>query len=165
MDVIYLHFKRLLTIMIRIIYLVSFLLLGCDMGTSSDEDKIHKLTNGKTINLVAPEKTLIINYWATWCAPCRDEIPELNELAHELSESVVVIGVNYDQVQGEKLTQQMQSLGIKFGNLLNDPRDIWNLEPVTVLPETLIINTKGELIHRMVGPQTKKSLSALVTAN
>ena len=108
---------------------------------------------------------MIINYWATWCAPCRDEIPELNELAHELSESVVVIGVNYDQVQGEKLTQQMQSLGIKFGNLLHDPRDIWNLEPVTVLPETLIINTKGELIHRMVGPQTKKSLSALVTAN
>jgi thiol-disulfide isomerase/thioredoxin len=165
MDVIYLHFKRLLTIMIRIIYLVSFLLLVCDMGTYYNEDKIHKLTNGKTINLVAPEKTLIINYWATWCAPCRDEIPELNELAHEISESVVVIGVNYDQVQGEKLTQQMQSLGIKFGNLLNDPRDIWNLEPVTVLPETLIINTKGELIHRMVGPQTKKSLSALVTAD
>jgi hypothetical protein len=64
----------------------------------------------------------------------------------------------------EVLSQQMLSLGIEFDNLLHDPRDIWNLEPVTVLPETLVINTQGELIHRLVGPQTKKSLSALVTA-
>jgi thiol-disulfide isomerase/thioredoxin len=107
---------------------------------------------------------VIINYWATWCAPCRDEIPELNELAHELSESLLVIGVNFDQVMGEELSQQMQSLGIEFDNLLHDPRGIWNLDPVSVLPETLIINTQGELIHRLVGPQTKKSLSALVAA-
>ena len=150
--------------MIRIIYLVSFLLLGCGMEPSSVGEKIHRLTNGETINLVSPSKTMIINYWATWCAPCRDEIPELNELAHELSESLIVIGVNFDQVMGEELSQQMQSLGIEFDNLLHDPRGIWNLDPVSVLPETLIINTQGELIHRLVGPQTKKSLSALVAA-
>ena len=148
--------------MIRIIYLVSFLLLGCGMDPSSVEDKSHRLTNGETINLVSPSKTVIINYWATWCAPCRDEIPELNELSHELSESVQVIGVNFDQVMGDVLSQKMESLGIEFENLLHDPRDIWNLDPVSVLPETLIINTQGELIHRLVGPQTKKSLSALV---
>ena len=134
------------------------------MGSFSNEDKSLRLTNDKTINLVSPSKTVIINYWATWCAPCRDEIPELNELAHELSDSVQVIGVNFDQVMGEVLSQQVQSLGIEFDNLLQDPRDIWNLEPITVLPETLIINTKGELIHRLVGPQTKNSLSALVVA-
>jgi len=150
--------------MIRIIYLVSFLLLGCGMEPSSVGKKSHRLTNGETINLVSPSKTVIINYWATWCAPCRDEIPELNELAHELSESLLVIGVNFDQVMGEELSQQMKSLGIEFDNLLHDPRGIWNLDPVSVLPETLIINTKGELIHRLVGPQTKKSLSALVAA-
>lgn len=148
--------------MIRIIYLVSFLLLGCGMDPSSVEDKSHRLTNGETIDLVSPSKTVIINYWATWCAPCRDEIPELNELAYELSESVQVIGVNFDQVMGDVLSQQMESLGIEFENLLHDPRGIWNLDPVSVLPETLIINTQGELIHRLVGPQTKKSLSALV---
>jgi thiol-disulfide isomerase/thioredoxin len=150
--------------MIRIIYLVSFLLLGCGIEPSFVEEKSHRLTNGETINLVSPSKTVIINYWATWCAPCRDEIPELNELAHELNESVLVIGVNFDQVIGEALSQQIQSLGIEFDNLLHDPRDIWNLDPVSVLPETLIINTQGELIHRLVGPQTKKSLSALVAA-
>jgi len=150
--------------MIRIIYLVSFLLLGCGIEPSSVGEKSHRLTSGETINLVSPSKTVIINYWATWCAPCRDEIPELNELAHELSESLIVIGVNFDQVMGEELSQQMQSLGIEFDNLLHDPRGIWSLDPVSVLPETLIINTKGELIHRLVGPQTKKSLSALVAA-
>jgi thiol-disulfide isomerase/thioredoxin len=133
--------------MIRIICIVSFLLVGCGIGPSSNESKDQKLTNGEIINLTSASKTIIINYWATWCAPCRDEIPELNELAHEYS---------------EVLSEQMQSLGIKFANLLTDPRGIWQLEPITVLPETLIINTKGELIHRLVGPQTKQSLSALI---
>lgn len=148
--------------MIRIICIVSFLLVGCGIGPSSNESKNLKLTNGEIINLTSASKTIIINYWATWCAPCRDEIPELNELAHEYSEIVQVIGVNYDGVVGEVLSEQMQSLGIEFANLLTDPRGIWQLEPITVLPETLIINTKGELIHRLVGPQTKQSLSALI---
>ena len=151
--------------MIRIIYLVSFLLLGCGIGSSSIEDKVYRLTNGENINLASPAQTVIINYWATWCAPCRDEIPELNELANELSSSIRIIGVNYDAVEGEVLSQQMNSLGIEFDNLLHDPRSIWGLEPVTVLPETLIINTDGELIYKLVGPQTKASLSALLGAN
>ena len=75
-----------------------------------------------------------------------------------------VIGVNYDGVVGEQLLQEMQKLGIEFDNLYADPRSIWSLEPVTVLPETLIINSRGELIHRLLGPQTKSSLEALINA-
>ena len=56
---------------------------------------------------MSPSKVIVINYWATWCAPCRKEIPELNELDHQLSDRLDVIGVNFDGVVGEQLDQQM----------------------------------------------------------
>lgn len=113
---------------------------------------------------MSPSKVIVINYWATWCAPCRKEIPELNKLDHQLSDRLDVIGVNFDGVVGEQLNQQMAKLGIEFDNLYIDPRHIWGLDAVTVLPETLIINGQGQLMHRLIGPQTKSSLETLINA-
>ena len=148
--------------MIRIIFLVSFMLISCSSDQSANDS--FRLTNNSSVDIESPGKILVINYWATWCSPCRKEIPELNELDHQLSNRLDVIGVNYDGVVGEQLLQEMQNLGIEFDNLYADPRSIWSLEPVTVLPETLIINSRGELIHRLIGPQTKSSLEALINA-
>ena len=148
--------------MIRIIFLVSFMLISCSSDQSANNS--FRLTNDSSVDIESPGKILVINYWATWCSPCREEIPELNELDHQLSNQLDVIGVNYDGVVGEQLLQEMQKLGIEFDNLYTDPRSIWSLEPVTVLPETLIINSRGELIHRLIGPQTKSSLEAIINA-
>ena len=148
--------------MIRIIFLVSFMLISCSSDQSANNS--FRLTNDSSVDIESPGKILVINYWATWCSPCREEIPELNELDHQLSNRLDVIGVNYDGVVGEQLLQEMQQLGIEFDNLYTDPRSIWSLEPVTVLPETLIINSRGELIHRLIGPQTKSSLEAIINA-
>jgi len=150
--------------MVRIIYLVSFLLVSCGVDTSNESGQNFMLANGTELNLLSPGKVLVVNYWAAWCAPCRKEIPELNELDHQLSEQLDVIGVNYDGAIGEELTQEITKLGIEFDNLLQDPRSIWRLDAVTVLPETLIINSEGKLIHRLIGPQTRASIEALVNA-
>lgn len=134
----------------RIVLCVIFL-LGCSPDV-----------NNQQIDMQAPGKTLVINYWAIWCAPCRKEIPELNELARDHAESVIVLGVNFDGSQGETLASEIEKLGIEFDNLPSDPRQIWNLEPVSVLPETLIISPDGQLMHRLIGPQTLASMRALL---
>ena len=142
---------------------LSLMLMGCSPDPPQNTS-VFALTNGTSIDIKSPAKVLVINYWATWCAPCRKEIPELNELDHQLSDRLDVIGVNYDGVVGEQLLQKMQKLGIKFENLYSDPREIWGLEEISVLPETLIIDSQGQLIHRLVGPQTKRFLEALINA-
>ena len=58
--------------------------------------------------------------------------------------------------------EEIKKLGIDFPNLLVDPRSIWSLEPVSVLPETLIISAEGKLLHRLIGPQTLASIEALL---
>jgi len=148
--------------MIRQLLLVSFLLLSCAPDNPQNRSPIYLLTDGSSIDLASPGKLLVINYWATWCAPCRHEIPELNQLNKEYSEQIAVLGVNFDTPDPDQLQAEISKLGIEFVNLHKDPRQIWGLEPATVLPETLIISSEGELLHRLLGPQTLESLEVLL---
>lgn len=106
-------------------------------------------------------KWVLVNYWAEWCAPCRKEIPELNRL-HRETDDVVVLGVNYDGLQGEALTKLIGEMKIEFPVLLHDPGARWNQPPPGVLPSTLVIDPEGALRDVLVGPQTFESLSRAV---
>jgi len=99
---------------------------------------------------------LVVNYWATWCAPCRVEVPELNELNQR--PEIAVVGVNFDGVVGAALSDQAVALGIEFPVLVADPRERWQVELPSVLPTTLLINPDGELAEVRRGPQTAAAL-------
>ena len=100
---------------------------------------------------------VVINYWATWCKPCIHEIPELNSLA--ALPTVTVLGVNYDGVEGERLAQQVEQLGIAFPILSVDPASQLGVERPVVLPTTLVLDPQGKLRSTLVGPQTLQSLT------
>jgi thiol-disulfide isomerase/thioredoxin len=100
---------------------------------------------------------VVINYWAIWCKPCIQEIPELNAL-DELPE-VTVLGVNYDGAAAEELRQQIEQLDIAFEVLANDPASELGIDRPVVLPTTLILDPAGELRTTLVGPQTFESLA------
>lgn len=110
------------------------------------------------------EQWLVINYWAVWCAPCRKEVPELNALHKELyAKGVRVLGVNYDQLQGEELLADSQQLEIAFPVLSIDPAARFQLPETHGLPATYIVNQQGQLVAQLRGEQTKQSLLAALT--
>lgn len=100
---------------------------------------------------------VVINYWAQWCKPCIEEIPELNTLDKKY-DSVTVLGVNYDGATGEELAQQTVELGVAFASLEHDPAAELGVPRPVVLPSTLIVNPAGEVLTTLVGPQTLESL-------
>ncbi|SRR6056297_2313127 len=100
---------------------------------------------------------LVINYWAQWCAPCIEEIPELNALATARPD-IQVLGVNFDGAEGEDLAQQERELGVAFRTLASDPAAELGIERPNVLPTTLLVNPEGSVATSMVGPQTLESL-------
>lgn len=101
----------------------------------------------------------IINYWAIWCAPCREEIPELNEL--DRSTELVVLAVNYDGKTGDELASQAAEMGITFALLEQDPRATLSVTRPKVLPTTLLVSPDGQVTDTLVGPQTREGLLAL----
>ncbi|CAA0123995.1 Thiol-disulfide oxidoreductase ResA [Halioglobus japonicus] len=100
---------------------------------------------------------VVINYWAQWCKPCIEEIPELNALDRDYPQ-VTVLGVNYDGASGEELESQREQLGVTFTSLIEDPAEQLGKSRPVVLPTTFIVNPEGKLAAELMGPQTLESL-------
>lgn len=131
------------------------LLTGCAEELGLDQHG-QKVTAGSVDG-----QWLVINYWAEWCAPCRTEIPELNQLARQLEgQGARVLGVNFDGVQGEELRRVAEAFGITFTVLAEDPAPRYQLPRNDVLPVTYIVDAQGTLRERLVGEQTAAGLAA-----
>ena len=101
----------------------------------------------------------VVNYWAVWCAPCREEIPERNRL-HQRTD-LMVYAVNYDGKQGAELASQVATMNIEFTILAQDPGPALGVERPRVLPTTLLVNPAGEVTDTLVGPQTEETVLAI----
>ena len=111
---------------------------------------------------INPSQWNVINYWAIWCKPCREEIPELNRLNQ--MENVVVLGVNFDGKSGEALVADADALGIAFG-IIDDPATSFKITRPALLPTTLVLSPEGALVATLVGPQTAESIIACIDSN
>jgi thiol-disulfide isomerase/thioredoxin len=142
--------------------LLTLLLSGC--GSGGEPDRLEKqllagieLTSleGRTVKLEHYRgKVLILNFWATWCTPCRVEMPDLEALSQRLDKSrYEVVGVTVDQdlnLAREFLLQQ----GVTFDQYADMGMSLAaDLLKISGYPETLIISPEGRLIKRISGLQ------------
>lgn len=107
-------------------------------------------------------KWVIVNYWATWCPPCLDEIPELVSLHEDNSDKLVVLGVDYEEVNNDYLKQFVESQMMTYPVVHMDPIPVTRLGPVMGLPTTYIISPEGERMARQEGPVTQADIEAYI---
>ncbi|MEE4661371.1 MAG: TlpA disulfide reductase family protein [Halieaceae bacterium] len=130
------------------------LTLSCLLACTAQEDASG---NAVVSRPALGDNWLVINYWASWCAPCREEIPELNRLARRAPE-LSIYAINFDGIQGEALLAAARDMGIEFTLLDEDPAALLSVETPTVLPTTLIVGPDGAVATRLLGPQTEQGL-------
>jgi thiol-disulfide isomerase/thioredoxin len=120
--------------------------------------------NGETRSIADYRgKWVIVNYWATWCPPCQEEIPELVDFHERHKDSdAVVIGVNFEDIGVEQLSSFVDSYLISYPVLRSEPLPATPLGPIPGLPTTYIIAPDGSPVARQVGPITGEQLDEYI---
>jgi thiol-disulfide isomerase/thioredoxin len=131
-------------------------------GTALAETPQYSLPglDGKTHALADYRgKWVVVNYWATWCPPCQEEIPDLVDFHdRHKDKDAVVLGVNFEDIGDEQLKTFVDSFLISYPVLRSEPLPSTPLGDIPGLPTTYIIDPDGKPVARQVGPVTGKQL-------
>jgi peroxiredoxin len=126
--------------------------------------------NGQKVNLVSFEgRVIVIEFWATWCAPCREEIPVLNQIHKGYREKgVVVIGISLDRKPPLEVKKFLDQLQVEYLNVIGDEEifekysQMANLGPIRGIPATFVINRKGQICKKFMGLTEKRVLEEAI---
>jgi cytochrome c biogenesis protein CcmG, thiol:disulfide interchange protein DsbE len=127
--------------------------------------------NGKTVKLsnIAKGKPVFINFWATWCPPCRREIPDIVALHKEYGSKIVFLGIALENegkaVQAAKLVEAYaQKNGIAYINIVGDQAVMEKLTTaygsISSIPTTFVVDKNGAIIENIVGSTDKEGFLA-----
>lgn len=105
----------------------------------------------------------IINFWATWCPPCLQEIPELIWFSDKYSHKAVVIGVNYETTKLRSVKNFISKHGIDYPVVRIGEQPLLPFEPLIGLPSTFFVSPAGDYVARHVGPLTARDLEKFIS--
>lgn len=128
------------------------------VGSPVEDFELQALNGGFIRLSELQNKPVVINFWATWCAPCREEMPLLGRFADEYSGEVVVLGVNYAET--EKVVQKfLEENQVDFPILLDEIGLVNDLYYVRNYPTTFFIDAEGVLRAQHIGMLTEDVLA------
>ena len=111
--------------------------------------------DGKKVSLADHKgKVVLLNIWATWCAPCVAEMPSMEKLYQELKdEGFEILAVSVDESGAGAVNPFMEKHKLGFPVLLDTKADIKNLYHATGIPESFIIDENGIIVEKIIGPR------------
>jgi cytochrome c biogenesis protein CcmG/thiol:disulfide interchange protein DsbE len=142
---------------IVIILILSFVSITEALQTNKEDIKAPnfslKSVDGKTIKLSDYKgKVVIIDFWATWCPPCRKGIPDLISIQNEFKSDVVIIGISLDGAQTIKeVPGFIKDYAINYPVVYGDENVIKAYGGITSIPTAFVIDKKGNVADMHVG--------------
>jgi peroxiredoxin len=129
---------------------------GPERGGLVPDFELPDLLSGAPVALSAQRgRVVFVNFWATWCPPCREEAPSLERMYGRLrAEGFEVLAISIDARSDlDEVTEFQREFGLSFPVLLDPDQTAHTFFGVTGVPETYVIDTRGRLAERFIGPR------------
>jgi thiol-disulfide isomerase/thioredoxin len=134
---------------------------GSSSAKALPNRSVVPLAGGAAVPVRSLTGPAVINLWATWCGPCRAELPAFQQVHQQFGDRLHVVGVNQGDA-GEKVSSYLAGIGVDFPQYLDADGGVGEAFGVTGLPATLVVDASGHVIDVHSGALTADSLRALV---
>ena len=129
-------------------------------GRLPDVD-LTALSSGEPSSLADIEGPAVINLWATWCAPCRAEIPDFEEVHQARGDEVRFVGVNIGE-DAEDAQAFVDDVGATYDQYADADGDVATALSATAMPVTVVIDADGRITTRHLGPLDQDGLNGAI---
>lgn len=112
-------------------------------------------------------KKVILNFWATWCPPCKAEMPHMEEFYkenHDKGITIVSVNLTTGETDPNNVPKFISDYGLTFPVLLDKQGEAGNLYQAFTIPTSYIIDTKGVIREKIVGPMNKETMEKLTSS-
>jgi thiol-disulfide isomerase/thioredoxin len=131
-----------------------------DMGNNAAPEFTLYTLDGEEVKLSDYlGKVVILDFWATWCAPCRKGIPDLISIQNKYKDDLVVIGISLDQpATQDQLVPFIKNYGINYPIVLGNIEVSAAYGNIQAIPTSFIIDQEGNIINKHIGLVPKSTL-------
>ncbi len=110
-------------------------------------------------------KVVVVDFWATWCPPCREEIPGYVELQNKYgTDRLVIVGISLDQAGPEVVKAFATKFGVNYPLVMGDEAVVSAFGGVAALPTTFLIDSQGQIRDRKEGMESKEDYEQKIVA-
>jgi cytochrome c biogenesis protein CcmG/thiol:disulfide interchange protein DsbE len=132
-----------------------------EIGFQAPDFSLESLNFDQAFNLQDLDKPVVINFWASWCQPCRLEAPDLVELYEEYSNDVEIYAINLTDSDNIRSAESfVEEFGFEFPVLLDKDGTVGSAYQVLAIPTTYFINADGIIENKIVGYAPKSDLES-----
>jgi len=139
---------------------------GLNKGEIAPDFELNTLDGNKIRLSELKGKKVIINLWATWCPPCKAEMPHMQSYYENYAtdENVEILAVNLTNLDRgvDKLNEFVQDYGLTFPIPMDETGVVGDLYQAITIPTSYMIDTKGRIQNKIVGPMDEKMMKDFV---
>ncbi|HYA20302.1 MAG TPA: TlpA disulfide reductase family protein [Burkholderiales bacterium] len=126
-----------------------------DFSLTDTQGQTHRLSDYRG-------KWVLVNFWATWCPPCLEEIPDLVAVFESHKKELEVIGVAMEYRSSKAVTEFADNMFISYPVVLGDDKIAAQIGKVNGLPTSFIFNPDGKLVMRHIGPLNREKIEQIL---